>query len=790
MLVPMSWLKDYVDISDIDIKTFVDKMTMTGSAVESYEQLGKNIEKVVVGKILEIREHPNADKLVVCKVDVGKELQIVTGAPNIKEGDLVPVALVGAKLPGGIKIKDTKLRDVKSTGMMCSIEELGLSKEEIKDAPDYGIYVFNKSYEIGEDVKPIFGLDDTTVEFEITSNRADCFSVIGIAREVAASFDKEFKYNKPEFNETDKSTKDYIKVNIKDKEKCNRYTARVVENIEIKESPDWLKKRLLAAGIGPINNIVDITNYILVEYGQPLHAFDLSKIEENEIIVRTAKKDEEIKCLDGIDRRLNEDTLVIADSKKPLAIAGIMGGESSKITNKTQTIVIESASFNETNIRHSSKKLGLRTDASSKYEKEIDPNITEQAINRAAELIEKLANGKVYSGIVDEYPNVRKESKVKYDVDKINKLLGSNISEDEMLEIFSKLGFTVKEKEVIVPTYRNDVKLLADLAEEVIRIYGYENIAETLPKGNVTLGEKTKKQLFKDNLKSFLIHQGLHEIMTYSFESPKVFEKLNIEKDDELRSTVNISNPLGSDFSIMRTSTINGMLKKISSNYNMKNKDINLFEFGKIYQKVKDEKLPNEKIKVTIASCEYDYFDLKGIIDGLAEKFNINLKYKRKSERPYYHPGKSADIISDNKVIGEIAEIHPNVLENYNLSDEAVVISVLDFNELFNSMKKMIKYKALPKYPAMNRDLALVVSKDVLVGEIKEVIESTDTNIIENIELFDVYTGDQIEEDKKSVAYSIQFRNPKRTLTEDEVNDIMEKIINSLKTKLNAKLRG
>jgi len=792
MIAPVKWINDYVDISDINIKELADKLTMTGSAVEEVIDKGREVQKVVVGRITLIERHPDADKLVVCKIDVGDEdlIQIVTGADNINVGDTVPVALNGSTLPGGITIKKGKLRGIESNGMLCSIEELGLSKEDYPEAPEDGIYIFEEENELGRDVKEIFSLDEISIEFEITNNRPDCFSVLGIAREVAASFNKKFEAPVLKVAESKEVASDYVSVKIKDTEKCSRYSARVIEDIEIKESPEWIKKRLIAAGLRPINNIVDITNFVMLEYGQPLHAFDLDKVDSNEIIVRSAKENETIDTLDGEVRTLTEDILVIADKKKPIAIAGIMGGESTKIDENTKVVLLESANFDGTNIRHSSRKLNLRSDSSGKFEKGLDPNNTILAINRAAELIIKYASGKVAKGIVDEYINERKAVKIVYSVSKINKRLGMEIPEEEMTRIFSLLDFKVdvRDKTLVIPTWRPDIKTQEDLAEEVIRIYGYEKIGETLPDVPGVIGGKNEKQKFEDEIKNFAIADGYSEIKTYSFESPKVFDMLLLDSDDEYRNTVTIKNPLGEDYSIMRTLPYNGMLTSLARNYNKRNENVKLFEILKIY--LPKDKLPEEKeILVMGAYGDMDFYKMKGTVSKIMENNNIKYSIEPEINLPYYHPGKTASITVRNQIVGFIGEMHPKVCDNYNIKSK-VYICTLDMELLQESSKKNLKYKPLPKYPAVTRDISMLVKKDVLVGEIEKVIRKNNTGIIEGYKLFDVYEGNQIEEGYKSVAYSITFRDYSKTLVDEDVNKVMTKILEELESELEAKLRG
>ncbi|MCT4544591.1 MAG: phenylalanine--tRNA ligase subunit beta [Vallitalea sp.] len=795
MNVPMQWLRDYVDI-DCDINTFIDGMTMSGSKVEGYEELGKEISKVVVGKILKIERHPDADKLVVTQVNVGEDepIQIVTGANNISEGDYVPIALVGSTLPGDIKIKKGKLRGIPSNGMMCSIEELGFSPEDFPEAPEHGIYIFDKEYELGMDVKSIFGLDDIVVEYEITSNRPDCFSLLGIAREAAATFSKEFRYPKIEVDEIEGNANDYIKIEIEDEDLCSRFAGRIVKNVKIEQSPSWMKQKLLSCGVRPINNIVDITNYVMLEFGQPMHAYDLDKLEGKKVIARRAKDNEELVTLDGEERKLDSSMLVIGDEKHPVGIAGVMGGEGTKVTEETTTLLFEAANFEGTNIRFTSKKLGLRSDASAKFEKYLDPNNIDEAINRACQLINMLGAGEVVSGMVDVYPNKRVEKTVSYSADGINKLLGTNLSEDEMIKIFEKVDLKVdRDKGVItVPTFRPDVEREADLAEEVARFYGYDNIPVTLATGTPTVGKKSYKQKIEDITRSVMENCGINEAMTYSFESPKVFDKIKLDKDDSLRNAVTISNPLGEDFSIMRTTTVNGMLTALSTNYNRRNESANLYELSYVYLPSNDEnELPDERMQLTIGMYgNVDFYDIKGVVETLFERLGIyeGYEYNPKASINYLHPGRQAKIIMDTKELGIIGEVHPDVADNYDI-ETRVYLAVIDMPILVKKTNLERSYEVLGKYPSVNRDLALLAKEDVLVGQIQDIIKQRGGKILKGIELFDVYTGSQIEEGYKSLAFSLNFRANDRTLKEKEITKTMNKILNGLETMLNVKLR-
>lgn len=811
MNTPLSWVKAYVPELSCTAREYMDAMTLSGTKVEGYEELDKNLEKIVVGKILKIERHPDADKLIICQVQISEEgdtVQIVTGAPNVKEGDKVPVVLEGGRVagsahddtphPDGIKIKKGKLRGVESFGMMCSIGELGSSKEFYPDAAEDGIYILsdNENYKdapIGSSAVELLGLNDVVVEYEVTSNRVDCFSIIGIAREAAATFRKPFIL--PEIKPTGNSenVQDMVSVEIKDKDLCKRYVARVVKNIKMGPSPEWMQRRLAACGIRPINNIVDITNYVMEEYGQPMHAYDLDTIAGNKIVVRRANEGETFTTLDGQERNLDPSMLMICDAEKAIGIAGIMGGDNSKITDDVKTMLFEAACFDGTNIRLSGKKLGMRTDAQAKFEKGLDPNTAKLAIDRACELIEELGAGEVVGGYVDEYENVNQPVKVGYDPEKINKLLGTDISEEEMVGYFKMIDFEVDEanKELTIPTWRQDIHCLADVAEEVARFYGYDNIPTTLPKGSAN-GSLSYKLRIENIARNMAEQFGFSEAMTYSFESPKVFEKLRIEENDSLREVIVISNPLGEDYSIMRTSTLNGMLTSLATNYNRRNKDVRLYEIANIYipKALPLTELPDERTQFTLGMFGAgDFFDLKGIVEEFLEK--VGLKgletYDPASKKPFLHPGRQANIIYDGTVIGYLGEVHPEVSETYGIG-ERVYIANIDMPEIVARANFDLKYKGIAKYPAVTRDISMVMEKSIMVGQVEEVIRKCGGKLLEECKLFDVYEGSQIKEGYKSVAYSISFRASDRTLADQDVNTIMDKILKNLE-KLGIELR-
>ncbi len=798
MDMSMTWLKDYVDV-DTDIKDYVEDITLSGSKVEGYTVLGGDIKNVVTGKVLSIEKHPDADKLVVTKIDVGsgEPLQIVTGATNLYVGAYIPVALSGSTLANGVKIEKGKLRGVESNGMLCSVEELGCDRHDFPEAPENGIYIFPNEVPLGKDVVEIMDLYDESVEFEITSNRPDCFSMIGLARETAATYNKKLRY--PEImvkEEAEGNINDMVSVDIQNSELCPRYVARVVKNVKIGPSPRWMRKRLRSVGIRPINNIVDITNFVMQELGQPMHAFSIDTIADRHIIVRNAKEGEKFTTLDGIERNLDSSMLVIADSEKAVGIAGVMGGENSMITGDTAEVLFESANFNGPNIRITAKKLGLRTDASSKFEKGLDPNLCELAVNRAVQLVEMLGCGDVVKGCVDCYPNKLEERKIPYSPEKINKLLGTNISEDTMIELFERLEIKVDKeaKMLTIPTFRPDLETNADLAEEVARLYGYSKIEPTLAAGTPTVGKKTYEQQITDIVKDTMISNGLCEAMTFTFESPKVFDKLLIPENSDLRKTVNIYNPLGEDFSIMRTTTLNGMLNSISTNYNRRNEEAALFEIGKIFipKALPLTELPDEPKKLTIGMYgkDTDFFTVKGIIEHLFDVLGISEKaeFKPQSEITWMHPGRTAEIYINGENAGYVGEIHPTVADNYSI-ETRVYFAVVDFETLVNNACLVAEYKPLPKYPAITRDISMVINDNVFVKDIEKSIKENGGNLIESVKLFDVYQGSQIDKGFKSVSYSITFRAADRTLVDDDVNPAMKKILASLEKDFGANLR-
>lgn len=783
---------------EVTDQEFRDAMTLSGTKVENFTAFDKNLDKIVVGQIESVEKHPDADKLVICQVNVGSEtVQIVTGAPNIpvgSSGQKVPVVLDGGRVAGGhdggalpedgIKIKKGKLRGVESFGMMCAIEELGSSREFYPDAPENGIYILGDDAQVGEDAVHYLGLDDTVFEYEITNNRVDCYSIIGIAREAAATFRKPF--TPPVVTETGNAEdiNDYVKVDVEATDLCSRYTARLVKNIKLAPSPKWMQRRLASAGIRPINNIVDITNYVMEEYGQPMHAYDYDTLAGGKIVVRRAKDGEKFMTLDGQERTLDSDMLMICDGEKAVGLAGIMGGENSKITDDVKTMLFEAATFDGTNIRKATKRLGLRTDASGKFEKGLDPENALAAMNRACQLIEELGAGEIVGGVVDVYPNKKERVRVPFEPERINALLGTNVSVEEMLGYFKmlELDYDEAKQELIIPTFRQDLLRTADIAEEVARFFGYANIPTTLPHGASTMGKISFKQRVEDVAGEIAQFCGFSQAMTYSFESPKVFDKLKLAADAEERKTVVISNPLGEDFSIMRTLPLNGMLNSLATNYNRRNKDVKLYELAKVYVPVEGEDLPDERVQFTLGFYgDGDFFTMKGVVEEFLEKIGMSARpeYDPEAGKTFLHPGRQAEILYKDTVIGYLGEVHPDVADTYGLG-ERTYIAVLDLPEILPFASFDRKYEGIAKFPAVTRDISMVMPKTVLVGEVEKIIEKRGGKLLEKYNLFDIYEGAQIKEGFKSVAYTISFRAKDRTLEDKDIQPIMEKILGDL----------
>lgn len=798
MNTSLNWIKAMVPGLEVTDQEFRDAMTLSGTKVENFTAFDKNLDKIVVGQIESVEKHPDADKLVICQVNVGSEtVQIVTGAPNIpvgSSGQKVPVVLDGGRVAGGhdggalpedgIKIKKGKLRGVESFGMMCAIEELGSSREFYPDAPENGIYILGDDAQVGEDAVHYLGLDDTVFEYEITNNRVDCYSIIGIAREAAATFRKPF--TPPVVTETGNAEdiNDYVKVDVEATDLCSRYTARLVKNIKLAPSPKWMQRRLASAGIRPINNIVDITNYVMEEYGQPMHAYDYDTLAGGKIVVRRAKDGEKFMTLDGQERTLDSDMLMICDGEKAVGLAGIMGGENSKITDDVKTMLFEAATFDGTNIRKATKRLGLRTDASGKFEKGLDPENALEAMNRACQLIEELGAGEIVGGVVDVYPNKKERVRVPFEPERINALLGTNVSVEEMLGYFKmlELDYDEAKQELIIPTFRQDLLRTADIAEEVARFFGYANIPTTLPHGASTMGKISFKQRVEDVAGEIAQFCGFSQAMTYSFESPKVFDKLKLAADAEERKTVVISNPLGEDFSIMRTLPLNGMLNSLAINYNRRNKDVKLYELAKVYVPVEGEDLPDERVQFTLGFYgDGDFFTMKGVVEEFLEKIGMSARpeYDPEAGKTFLHPGRQAEILYKDTVIGYLGEVHPDVADTYGLG-ERTYIAVLDLPEILPFASFDRKYEGIAKFPAVTRDISMVMPKTVLVGEVEKIIEKRGGKLLEKYNLFDIYEGAQIKEGFKSVAYTISFRAKDRTLEDKDIQPIMEKILGDL----------
>lgn len=794
-----SWIKAYVPDLDCSYQEFRDAMTLSGTKVESFTQFDADLENIVIGQVISIAPHPDADKLVVCQVNVGSEtVQIVTGAPNVFEGAKVPVVLAGGKVagghdgtvtPGGIRIKAGKLRGVESYGMMCSIDELGSNTDMYPDAAPDGLYILPEDTEVGADAIEYLGLHDANYEFEITSNRVDCYGVLGMAREAAATFGLKFNNVEPKITKEVDDIRDYLDVEIKNTDLCKRYVARMVKNIRIAPSPQWLRQRLASNGIRPINNVVDITNYVMEEFGQPMHAFDYDCIRGHKIIVDTANDGDVFTTLDGQERKLDKDILMINDAEGGICIAGIMGGENSKITDDVKTMVFECACFDGTNNRLSSKRLGLRTDASGKYEKGLDPENAMDAINRACELIEMLDAGDVIGGCIDVYPVKNEPKQIRFEPEKINSLLGTDISKEQQLEYFKPLGITYDESTqmLTIPTFRQDLLRCCDIAEEVARFYGYNNIPATLPSAGGTYGHLSHEYVIQNDVRSSMLASGYSESMTFSFESPKVFDKMLLSDDDSLRSCITIMNPLGEDYSIMRTSLFNGIMTSLATNYNRRNKQAALFELANIYipKALPLTELPDERMTLAFGFYgEGDFYTLKGTLEELLYKLGLKgiREYTTDDLKPFLHPGRQATVIQNKKPVAYLGEVHPTVADNYGIGTRAYVAFV-DVAALYPIANPAKKFTEIPKYPAVTRDLSLLMKKEILAGEVEAVISKNGGKLLEHLELFDIYEGERIGEGFKSLAYSLVFRAKDHTLSDDEVNPVMDKIISRLREK-------
>lgn len=797
MLLPIKWLKDYVKI-DKESRELADGLTLSGSHVESINPLNKGIEGVVLGNILDIKKHPNADKLLICTVDIGdRELQIVTGAQNLTIGDYVPVAVVGSKLPGDILIEKTDFRGVESYGMLCSLKELGYSDNVISKDMREGIFVLNEKYPLGTDIVDILGLNDEVIEFEITPNRPDCLSIVGMARETSATFNVPLEEPVIDIHEEDDDISNYVDDIKILSDNCFRYYAKVVKDVEIKESPLWMQIRLMEAGVRPINNIVDITNYVMLEYGEPLHAFDLNKLKGKTIIVRQAEDSEEIKTLDDIQRKLDSSDLVIADEERPIAIAGVMGGFDSEIGEDTKVVLLEGANFDQKSVRITAKKLGLRTEASNRFEKGIDPNLCSKAVDRVCQLIEITGSGTVVKSSIDRYKEVKEEKRISLRPERVNMLLGTDISIESMLGYLNSLGLESEyDGNLIwstVPTYRLDISIEADLIEEIGRLYGFHNIESKPLVGRLTRGKKPDKKMIEDKAKEILQSLGYNEVMTYSFISPKAYDKIMLNSDSHLRKYIRLLNPLGEDYSVMRTTLIPTMMELLSRNYNRDVESTFAFEIGNIFipKELPVERLPEEHKVLSIGFYgSKDFYYLKESVIKLLERLGISgVECIREEKNSTFHPGRTANLILDGEVLGTIGEIHIDVCENYGM-DTRVYMGQIDFDRVIELTDFEKRFKPLPKYPSMTRDIAVVVDEDIMVGDIEKIILKHGGDLIEDIELFDIYRGDQIPENKKSIAFSIIYRSHERTLKDKEINNIQELIIHDLEDNLKAKLRS
>lgn len=795
MILSLEWLSEFVDTAGIDTKQFCDRMTATGSKVEGFEVLGDNIQNVKVGRIVGLRRHENSDHLQICDLDIGGDatVQIVTGAQNVFEGAIVPVAVATAHLPGDVTIKAGKLRGVESNGMLCSIGELDITDHYMPSAVSDGILILGEEFApmIGKDIREALRLSDTAVEFEITPNRPDCLSVIGLAREAAVSFDRELKLHTPEVRGAGDAVGNYLSVKIDAADLCPRYTARVVKNVKIAPSPLWMRARLRASGVRPINNIVDITNYVMLEYGQPMHAFDYKCLDGSAITVRRAAECEKFRSLDDKDHVLDDKTLVIADDKKAVALAGIMGGANSEITDETATVVFESANFMGASVRVSAKKQGMRTESSARFEKGLDPENTLPAIERACELVEMLGAGEVVDGIIDIYPGKKELREVTFNAAKINAFLGTAVPEDYMRSVLTRLGFILAGEKATIPSWRDDVLGNADLAEEVIRMYGYDTIESTLMCARTTEGKRTPKQKFELELEHALIGMGLSEIETFSFISPKYYDKICRPADDPLRRSIVIRNPLGEDTSVMRTTALPSMLEVLARNNNFNNEDLRLYEMATVYLPKDDPNaLPDEPTSLTIGmygNC--DFYTVKGVCEALFRLVGAEVKFTARRDDPTFHPGRCAAMYAGDDLVGVLGQIHPNVAANYGFTFPVYTAEIC-VPVLMAHKGGEIEYHSLPKYPAVTRDLSFVCSEDIEVGTIEDTIKKAVGKLVEDIRLFDIYRGVQVGIGKKSVSMRVTLRAADRTLTQEETEKDTAKIIEALERDLGIKLRS
>ena len=795
MKLNRKWLnEEFVDLSHVSDKEFVEKLTIFGQKVETYGRMDAEIKNVVVGKVITMIPHPNSDHMFICQVDVGQEelVQIVTGAQNVHEGDLVPAALHNSWLPGGVHITKGKLRGEKSNGMLCSFEELGLTQNDLPGVFADGIWILNdEDCKPGDDINLIIGNDDTVVDFEITNNRPDCYSIIGLAREAAAAFGQKMKHHEPVVNGSDAGDIwDYLDVEVPAEELCNRYSSRMVANVKIGPSPKWLRQRLRANGVRPINNIVDITNYVMLEYGQPMHAFDYRYVASGKIVVREAEAGETLTTLDGNVRNLTEGMLVIADDNKAIGLAGIMGGENSEIKDDTTMVVFESANFNGTSIRKTALALGMRTDASGKFEKNLDPMMTIPAVERACELVEMLQCGDVLNGTIDIINYVPQPKTLPLEVEKINRLLGTQISKEDMVKYLNLLEVEVEGDEIKVPSFRPDLNLMADIAEEVGRSYGYNEIPITAFKTSTQGGYSPEMKL--ENKAGVLCRGlGYSEIITYSFVSPAIFDQIRLPAESPLRNAMRIQNPLGEDTSIMRTIALPSMLEILSRNNAYHNKSVKLYELAKIYLPVEGQALPEEPRMLLLGTYGADetFFTLKGELEAIFKGLRVKkASYSAVKDNPSYHPGRCAKVIIDGVDVGVMGQVHPLVAKNYGI-DVDVYCAEINFTAILGLLLPDATYTPLPKYPSVTRDLALICEEAVTVADVENVITASAGKLLRGVKLFDIYRGVGVPEGKKSMAFSLELRADDRTLTDTDSELVVSKVLKALEEKLNATLR-
>lgn len=811
MQVSIKWLKDYIDFKETP-EQIADKLTMAGVPVENIKDMGAGLEKVITGKIVQIEKHPNADKLSICTLDVGQAetIIIVTGATNVREGQIVPVAMIGAKLPNGLKISKGKLRGVASFGMLCSAAELNLDLDSLSDDAKSGIYILPKDTSVGIQVKDVLGLKDVILEFELTANRADCFSVLGIVREIAVLTGNSVKKPMLRLQEDgDKKANELISVKIEANNLCSRFSARVLQNVKVGKSPAWIKERIEAAGVRSINNVVDVTNFVMLEFGQPMHAYDYDMLAGHVLIARQANQGEKLTTLDNVKRELNPSMLVIADSVQPAGLGGVMGGLASEVTESTKTVVLEAAAFNGANIRRTARACGLHSEASGRFERGVDVINTVKALDRAAQLLEEMGACTVCPEIVDAYPGFELPSQVKFTSTQVNKHLGTTISSQVMVDILKRLEFEIssvkgEEITVTVPSWRNDVRCMSDIAEEISRIYGFNRIASTLPDGSMMQGGQSEEQSFVDRVKDILVAAGMNEIISFSFTHPQTFDKLNIPVDSQLRQAVEIMNPITDEFPLLRTTAVSSVLETIARNLSRKNEDLKIFEIGSVFtpKAFPLTELPIEKLMLCGALTgkrtdiawnqgkdTVDFYDAKGVIEVLFERLGIQKYTVQAGEHYAMHPGKTALFIKGKEIIAYVGEVHPQVQAQMNITKKTYLFE-MDIEKLMKYSALTCRYQSLPKYPAMSRDLALVVADDITASEVEKMIVKNAGKLLNNICLFDVYMGEQVGKGQKSLAFSLQFQSAEKTLTDAEIDPYFESIIKALEEAFNAKLRS